>query len=59
MMPGAFICDVVRTRFGRYAGALNHVRADDLASVPLTELQGRHAGVDWEAVDEVLFGCAN
>ena len=58
-MPEAFICDAVRTPFGRYAGALSRVRADDLGAVPLTELQRRHSSVDWEAVDEVLFGCAN
>ncbi|MFY8119489.1 MAG: 3-oxoadipyl-CoA thiolase [Roseateles sp.] len=55
----AFICDALRTPFGRYGGALSSVRADDLGAVPLRALMARHARVDWEAVDDVLYGCAN
>ena len=58
-MPQAFICDYVRTPIGRFAGALASVRADDLGAVPLAALMQRHGTVDWGAVDEVLFGCAN
>src|SRR5690606_4298581 len=55
----AFICDAIRTPFGRYGGALSSVRADDLAAIPLKALMARNPGVDWEAVDDVLMGCAN
>jgi 3-oxoadipyl-CoA thiolase len=55
----AFICDAVRTPFGRYGGALSSVRADDLGAVPLRALVQRNAKVDWAAVTDVLFGCAN
>ena len=58
-MAEAFICDYVRTPFGRYGGALASVRADDLGAVPLRALMARHPGVDWEAVEDVIFGCAN
>ena len=58
-MSGAFICDVVRTPFGRYGGALSSVRADDLAAVPMKALIERNPGVDWNAVDDVIVGCAN
>ena len=58
-MTDAFICDFVRTPIGRYAGALKDVRTDDLAAHPLKVLKARHAGVDWEAVDDVILGCAN
>ena len=59
-IPGsAFICDAVRTPFGRYGGALARVRTDDLAVVPLRALVERHPSVDWAEVDDVLFGCAN
>src|SRR3982750_1651271 len=58
-MTEAFICDAVRTPFGRYGGALSSVRADDLGAVPLRALMERNAGVDWNAVDDVVFGCAN
>jgi acetyl-CoA acyltransferase len=58
-MPEAFICDYVRTPIGRFAGALATVRADDLGAVPLKALMERQASVDWERVDEVLYGCAN
>lgn len=55
----AYICDAQRTPFGRYAGALATVRADDLAAVPIRALIARHPGLDWSAVDDVLYGCAN
>ncbi|GAK46007.1 beta-ketoadipyl CoA thiolase [Tepidicaulis marinus] len=55
----AFICDAVRTPIGRYAGSLSSVRADDLGAVPLMALMERQSGVDWERVDDVIFGCAN
>ena len=58
-MPEAFVCDAVRTPIGRYAGALAPVRADDLGAVPIRALMQRNGGVDWAAVDEVVFGCAN
>ena len=58
-MTDAFICDVVRTPFGRYGGALSGVRTDDLAAEPLKALVARHANVDWSAVDDVITGCAN
>jgi 3-oxoadipyl-CoA thiolase len=54
-----FLCDAVRTPIGRYAGALAKVRADDLAAVPIRALVRRNPGVDWAALDEVVFGCAN
>jgi acetyl-CoA acyltransferase len=59
MSPSAFVCDAVRTPFGRYGGALSSVRADDLGAVPLRALVARNPGVDWEAVADVIFGCAN
>jgi acetyl-CoA C-acetyltransferase len=59
MSRHAFICDAVRTPFGRYGGALSSVRADDLGAVPLAAMVARNPGVDWEAVDDVLYGCAN
>jgi acetyl-CoA acyltransferase len=55
----AFICDAVRTPFGRYGGSLSSVRADDLGAVPLKALMQRNAGVDWAAVTDVIYGCAN
>ena len=55
----AFICDAVRTPFGRYGGALSSVRTDDLGAIPIKALMNRHKEVDWGAVDEVLYGCAN
>jgi acetyl-CoA acyltransferase len=58
-MIDAFICDAVRTPFGRYGGSLSPVRTDDLAAVPLRALMERNAGVDWAAVDDVVYGCAN
>jgi acetyl-CoA acyltransferase len=58
-MSEAFICDAVRTPFGRYGGALASVRADDLAAVPIRALVDRNLSVDWSAVDDVIYGCAN
>ncbi|MGD9536605.1 MAG: 3-oxoadipyl-CoA thiolase [Alphaproteobacteria bacterium] len=58
-MTDAFICDAVRTPIGRYGGTLASVRADDLAAVPISALIKRNAGVDWGAVDDVIYGCAN
>ena len=58
-MPDAFICDFARTPIGRYAGALKDVRTDDLAAHPLRVLRERHARVDWAALDDTYFGCAN
>src|SRR6266850_8540104 len=54
-----FLCDAVRTPIGRYGGALAKVRADDLAAIPIRALMGRNPKVDWSALDEVVFGCAN
>jgi acetyl-CoA acyltransferase len=54
-----FICDAVRTPFGRYGGALATIRTDDLAAIPLRALQERNPSVDWGAVDDVIYGCAN
>ncbi|WP_225771131.1 3-oxoadipyl-CoA thiolase [Inquilinus sp. Marseille-Q2685] len=59
MSRDAYICAYLRTPIGRYAGALSAVRADDLAAIPLKALVERHAKVDWEAVDDVVLGCAN
>ena len=58
-MIDAFICDAVRTPFGRYGGALAPVRPDDLGAIPLAELMRRNARVDWAALDDVIYGCAN
>jgi acetyl-CoA acyltransferase len=58
-MARAFICDAVRTPFGRYGGSLAAVRTDDLAAVPLKALVERNANVDWGTVDDVVYGCAN
>ncbi|MGA0569922.1 3-oxoadipyl-CoA thiolase [Variovorax sp. VNK109] len=58
-MPEAFICDAIRTPFGRYGGALSSVRTDDLGAIPLKALMARNTGVDWAAVTDVLIGCAN
>jgi acetyl-CoA acetyltransferase len=59
MMNQAFICDAIRTPFGRYGGALSSVRTDDLGAVPLRALMTRNPHVDWAAVTDVLYGCAN
>jgi acetyl-CoA C-acetyltransferase len=58
-MTQAFICDAIRTPFGRYGGALSSVRADDLGAIPLRALIVRNPHVDWAAVTDVLYGCAN
>src|SRR5712692_1058228 len=58
-MTDAYICDAIRTPFGRYGGALASIRADDLAAIPIAALMARNAKVDWGALDDVLFGCAN
>jgi hypothetical protein len=54
-----FICDAVRTPFGRYGGSLATVRTDDLAAIPIRALRERNPGVDWAALDDVIYGCAN
>lgn len=59
MTRDVFVCDAVRTAIGRFGGALARVRADDLGAVPLKALIARNPNVDWAAVDEVIFGCAN
>ena len=59
MTRHAFICDAVRTPFGRYGGALSSVRADDLGAMPLAALMARNAKLDWQAVVDVIYGCAN
>ena len=58
-MQDAFICDYIRTPIGRFGGALSSVRADDLGAIPIKALMARNTGVDWGAVDEVIYGCAN
>ncbi|HEV7277322.1 MAG TPA: 3-oxoadipyl-CoA thiolase [Devosiaceae bacterium] len=58
-MTEAYICDYIRTPIGRFGGALASVRADDLGAIALRALMDRNSGVDWDAVDDVIFGCAN
>ncbi|MGD9480422.1 3-oxoadipyl-CoA thiolase [Shinella sp. G-2] len=58
-MSDAYICDYIRTPIGRFGGVLSSVRADDLGAIPLKALIARNAGIDWDAVDDVIFGCAN
>lgn len=58
-MKDVFICDAVRTPVGRYGGGLSAVRADDLAAIPIAALMERNKNVDWTAVDDVIYGCAN
>ena len=58
-MAEAYICDFARTPIGRYAGALRDVRTDDLAAHPIRALKDRHAGIDWDALDDCIMGCAN
>jgi 3-oxoadipyl-CoA thiolase len=58
-MHQAFICDAIRTPFGRYGGALSSVRADDLGAIPLRALMQRNPGVDWASLTDVILGCAN
>ena len=59
MNQQAYICDAIRTPFGRYGGALSSVRTDDLGAIPLKALMARNPSVDWQAVTDVIFGCAN
>lgn len=58
-MTNVYICDYIRTPIGRFGGALSSVRADDLGAIPLKALMERNSTVDWEAVEDVIFGCAN
>src|SRR6202521_1193411 len=58
-METAYICDAIRTPFGRYGGSLASIRADDLAAIPIAALMARNAGVDWAVLDDVIYGCAN
>jgi len=59
MTQHVYICDAIRTPFGRYGGALSGIRADDLAALPIRALVARNGSVDWQAVDDVIYGCAN
>lgn len=59
MLPNAFICDALRTPFGRYGGALASVRADDLGAMPIAAIMARHPRTDWAEVADVIYGCAN
>jgi len=59
MTQHAYICDAIRTPFGRYGGALSRVRTDDLAAIPIQALVERNARVDWQALDDAILGCAN
>src|SRR5256885_6553935 len=58
-METAYICDAIRTPIGRYGGALASVRTDDLAAIPIVALMARNRTVDWSALDDVIYGCAN
>jgi acetyl-CoA acyltransferase len=58
-MESAYICDAIRTPIGRYAGALSTIRTDDLAAIPIKALIERNAKVDWNALDDIIYGCAN
>src|SRR5512145_3461651 len=58
-MTNVYLCDGIRTPIGRYGGALSSVRTDDLAAIPLKGLVERNPGVDWGALDDVAYGCAN
>ncbi len=58
-MTEAFICDAIRTPIGRYAGGLSSIRTDDLAALPITALKERNPSVDWEKIDDVIYGCVN
>src|SRR5256884_591366 len=58
-MDSAYICDAIRTPFGRYGGALAVIRTDDLAAIPIKALVERNPKVDWNALDDVVYGCAN
>ena len=58
-MESAYICDAIRTPFGRYGGTLAVIRTDDLAAIPIKALVERNPKVDWNALDDVVYGCAN
>ena len=58
-MPEAYICDAIRTPIGRYGGGLSSIRTDDLAAIPIRALMDRSKGVDWQQLDDVIYGCAN
>src|SRR5216117_2558927 len=58
-MEPAYICDAIRTPFGRYGGTLAAIRTDDLAAIPIKALVGRNSQVDWNGLDDVVYGCAN
>src|ERR1700681_868261 len=58
-METAYICDAIRTPFGRYGGTLASIRTDDLAAIPIAALMARNASVDWNHLDDVIYGCAN
>jgi acetyl-CoA acetyltransferase len=58
-MTQAFLCDAIRTPIGRFGGALSSVRADDLAAIPIKALKDRNPQADWDAVTDVILGCAN
>src|SRR5712664_1553194 len=58
-MTEVLICDAVRTPFGRYGGALSSIRTDDLATLPIKALMERNPSVDWDATDDVIYGCVN
>src|SRR5207237_5656404 len=58
-MDSAYICDAIRTPFGRYGGALAVIRTDDLAAIPIKALVQRNPRVDWNALDDLVYGCAN
>ena len=58
-MAEAYICDYIRTPIGRFGGSLSSVRADDLGAIPLRALVERNPGIDWQGIDDVIYGCAN
>ena len=58
-MRHAFNCDAIRTAIGRFGGALSSVRPDDLGAISIRALMERNSGIDWQKVDDVIFGCAN
>ncbi|SVC10285.1 uncharacterized protein METZ01_LOCUS263139, partial [marine metagenome] len=58
-MSEAYICDAIRTPVGRYGGGLSSIRTDDLAAIPIRALMARNKSVDWQQLDDVIYGCAN
>ena len=58
-MTQAFMCDALRTPFGRYGGSLSSVRGDDLGAIPIRAIVERHPDLDWSELDDVIYGCAN